>query len=83
MMLMVKRWSGYIKKHKLHAKENTIHIEQLLDEVDMGSRRHSARKIKQRKNDEVIFSTVNKMVQDLLDRESIEKTSESYVHDNG
>lgn len=43
----------------------------------MGSRRHSTRKIKQMKNDEVIFSAVNKMVQDLLERESVKKTSGS------
>ncbi|CNF44261.1 Uncharacterised protein [Yersinia enterocolitica] len=52
------------------------HDEQL-DEVDMGSRRHSTRKIKQMKNDEIVFTAVNKMVQDLLDRESVKKTSDS------
>ncbi|CFQ74049.1 Uncharacterised protein [Yersinia enterocolitica] len=41
----------------------------------MSNRRHGARKLKQMKNDEVIFSAVNKMVQDLLDRESVKKTS--------
>ncbi|EMG5773576.1 hypothetical protein V5D82_002990 [Yersinia enterocolitica] len=57
------------------------HDEQL-DEVDMGSRRHSTRKIKQMKNDEVIFTAVNKMIQDILDRESMKKTRESDAHDN-
>ncbi len=48
----------------------------------MGSYRHSARKNKQKKNDEVIFSAVNKMVQNLLDRESMKKTAEREIHDN-
>lgn len=48
----------------------------------MGSRRHSTRKIKQMKNDEVIFTAVNKMIQDILDRESMKKTRESDAHDN-
>ncbi|HDL8066228.1 hypothetical protein N4227_13060 [Yersinia enterocolitica] len=40
----------------------------------MSNKRHGARKLKQMKNDEVIFSAVNKMVQDILDRESVKKS---------
>ncbi|EKN4095942.1 hypothetical protein NUF52_002982 [Yersinia enterocolitica] len=45
----------------------------------MSNRMHGARKIKQMKNDEVIFSAVNKIVQDILDRESLKKAIYSQI----
>lgn len=46
-------------------------------EVVMGDRRYSARILKQKKNDEVIFSAVNKLFKDLLVRESVKNSSDS------
>ncbi|CFR14869.1 Uncharacterised protein [Yersinia frederiksenii] len=43
----------------------------------MGSRRYSARILKQKKSDEVIFSAVNKLFKDLLVRESAKNSSDS------
>lgn len=43
----------------------------------MGNRRCSARILKQKKNDEVIFSAVNKLFKDLLVRESVKNSSDS------
>ncbi|MGE4831397.1 hypothetical protein [Yersinia enterocolitica] len=45
----------------------------------MSNRMHGARKSKQLKNDEVIFSAVNKIVQDILDRESLKKAIDSQI----
>lgn len=48
-------------------------------EAIMSNRMHGARKSKQLKNDEVIFSAVNKIVQDILDRESLKKAIDSQI----